>query len=121
MFKVGDLVIGNSMNDYAVTCKGTICLVLDVNELSNAMLVHLTANDINEYEKKEKNLDLNPKNYENCNNTFWVECRMFDLFEGVSPDNILTGLFFRKDVKKLTTLKKEYVSDPSEYIYIGEI
>ena len=31
MFKVGDLVIGNYMNDYAVTCKGTICLVLDVN------------------------------------------------------------------------------------------
>ena len=46
---------------------------------------------------------------------------MFDLFTGASLDNILTGLFFRKDVKKLTTLKKEYVSDPSEYIYIGEI
>ena len=121
MFKVGDLVIGNSKNDYAVTHEGTICLVLDVNESSNTMLVHLTANDINEYVKNEKNLDLNPKNYENCNNTFWVECRMFDLFKGVSPDNILTGLFFRKDVKKLTTLKKEYVSDPSEYIYIGEI
>ena len=121
MFKVGDLVIGNSKNDYDITCKGAICLVLDVNELSNAILVHLIANDINEYVKNEKNLDLNSKNYENCNNTFWVECRMFDLFPGVSSDNILTGLFFRKDVKKLTTLKKEYVSDPSEYIYIGEI
>ena len=124
MFKVGDLVIGNSKNDYAVTCKGTICLVLDVNELYNLVLVCVIANDINKYAKNEKNLDLNPKNYENyenCNNTFWVECHMFDLFKSISPDNILTGLFFRKDVKKLTTLKKEYVSDPSEYIYIGEI
>ena len=120
VFKVGDLVIGNSMNDYAVTCKGAICLVLSVNELYNSILVRVIANDINEYVKNEKNLDLNPKNYENCN-TFWVECSMFDLFPGLSSDNILTGLFFRKDVKKLTTLKKEYVSDPSEYIYIGEI
>ena len=120
MFKVGDLVIGNSKNDYAVTCKGTICLVLGVNKSSNAIFVHLIAYDINEYIKNEKNLDLDPKNHKICD-TFWVECSMFDLFKGVSPDNILTGLFFRKDVKKLTTLKKEYVSDPSEYIYIGEI
>ena len=120
MFKVGDLVIGNSKNDYAVTCQGTICLVLDVNELYNSILVCIIANNINEYAKNEKNLDLDPKNHENCN-SYDVECRMFDLFPGASPDNILTGLFFRKDVKKLTTLKKEYVSDPSEYIYIGEI
>ena len=120
MFKVGDLVIGNSKNDYAVTCKGTICLVLDVSESSNTMLVHLITGDINKYVKNEKNLDLDPKNHENCD-AYDVECRMFDLFPGVSSDNILTGLFFRKDVKKLTTLKKEYVSDPSEYIYIGEI
>ena len=120
MFNVGDLVIGNSTNDYPLTHKGAICLVLDVNESSNTMLVHLTANDINEYVKNEKNLDLDLKNHENCN-AYDVECHMFDLFKGVSPDNILTGLFFRKDVKKLTTLKKEYVSDPSEYIYIGEI
>lgn len=121
MFKVGDLVIGNSKNDYAVTCKGTICLVLDVNKSSNAIFVHLIANDINEYVKNEKLINLNPQNYESGTDNFWVECRMFDLFKGVSPDNILTGLFFRKDVKKLTTLKKEYVSDPSEYIYIGEV
>ena len=121
MFKVGDLVIGNSKNDCYITRKGAICLVLDVSESSNTMLVHLITGDINKYVKNEKNLDLNPKNYENCDNTFWVECRMFDLFPGVPSDNILTGLFFRKDVKKLTTLKKEYVSDPSEYIYIGEI
>lgn len=121
MFKVGDLVIGNSKNDYAVTCKGTICLVLDVNKSSNAIFVHLITNDINEYVKNEKFINLNPQNYENGTDNFWVECRMFDLFKGVSPDNILTGLFFRKDVKKLTTLKKEYVSNPSEYIYIGEI
>ena len=120
MFKVGDLVIGNSMNDYAVTCKATICLVLDVYASHNTMQVCVIANDINEYTKNEKNLDLDPKNHENCD-TFKVRCHMFDLFKGVSPDNILTGLFFRKDVKKLTTLKKEYVSDPSEYIYIGEI
>ena len=120
MFKVGDLVIGNSKNDYGVTCKGTIYLVLDVNELYNSVLVCVIADDINEYVKNEKNLDLDPKNHKICD-TFWVECCMFDLFTGVSPDNILTGLFFRKDVKKLTTLKKEYISDPSEYIYIGEI
>ena len=120
MFKVGDLVIGNSKNDYAVTCKGTICLVLDVHASHNLMRVCVIANDINEYVKNEKNLDLDPKNHENCN-VYDVECRMFDLFKSVFPDNILTGLFFRKDVKKLTTLKKEYVSDPSEYIYIGEI
>lgn len=120
MFNVGDLVIGNSMNDYEITRKGTICLVLNVNTLHNLMLVCVIAYDINEYVKNEKNLDLDPKNHENCE-TFWVECRMFDLFPGVSSDNILTGLFFKKDVKKLTTLKKEYVSDPSEYIYIGEI
>ena len=121
MFNVGDLVIGNSMNDYDITRKGAICLVLDVPASRNIMRVCVIANDINEYVKNEKNLDLNPKNYENYNETFGVECRMFDLFPGVSSDNILTGLFFRKDVKKLTTLKKEYVSDPSEYIYIGEI
>ena len=120
MFKVGDLVIGNSKNDYSVTCKGAICLVLDVHASHNAMRVCVIANDIDEYVKNEKNLDLDPKNYEN-RDTYDVECRMFDLFPGVSSDKILTGLFFRKDVKKLTTLKKEYVSDPSEYIYIGEI
>ena len=120
MFKVGDLVMGNSMNDYEITRKGAICLVLDVHASHNLMRVCVIANDINEYEKNEKNLDLDPKNHENCN-TYDVECRVFDLFKGVSSDNILTGLFLRKDVKKLTTLKKEYVSDPSEYIYIGEI
>ena len=120
MFKVGDLVIGNSMNDCYITRKGAICLVLDVHASHNLMRVCVIANDINEYVKNEKNLDLDPKNHENCN-AYDVECRMFDLFPGASPDNILTGLFFRKDVKKLTTLKKEYVSDPSEYIYIGEI
>lgn len=121
MFKVGDLIIGNSKNDYAVTCKGTICLVLDVNELYNLVLVCVIADDINEYIKNEKNLDLDPKNHKKICDIFWVECSMFDLFKGVSPDNILTGLFFRKDVKKLTTLKKKYVSNPSEYIYIGEL
>ena len=121
MFKVGDLVIGNSMNDYGITCKGAICLVLDVIESHNVMRVCVIANDIDEYVKNEKFLDLNPKNYESDHNTYGVECRMFDLFTGVPSNNILTGLFFRKDVKKLTTLKKEYISDPSEYIYIGEI
>ena len=120
MFNVGDLVIGNSMNNYPITHKGAICLVLDVHASSNTMRVWVIANDINEYVKNEKNLDLDPKNYEICD-AFEVKCNMFDLFKSVSPDNILTGLFFRKDVKKLTTLKKEYVSDPSEYIYIGEI
>ena len=120
MFKVGDLVIGNSKNNYSVTCKGAICLVLDVHALHNSMQVCVIANDINEYVKNEKNLDLDPKNHKNCD-TFGVECHMFDLFTGASLDNILTGLFFRKDVKKLVTLKKEYVSDPSEYVYIGEI
>ena len=120
MFKVGDLVIGNSKNDYPLTHKGAICLVLNVYASHNTMLVCVIADDINEYAKNEKNLDLDPKNYENCD-AYNVGCRMFDLFPGVSSDNILTGLFFRKDVKKLTTLKKEYVSDPSEYIYIGEI
>lgn len=121
MFKVGDLVIGNSKNDYGVTCKGAICLVLGVNESSNAIFVHLITDDINKYVKNENFINLNPQNYERGDDNFWVECHMFDLFKGVSPDNILTGLFFRKDVKKLTTLKKEYISDPSEYIYIGEI
>ena len=120
MFKVGDLVIGNSKNKYPLTCEGAICLVLDVHASHNSMRVCVIANDINEYVKNEKNLDLNPKNHKNCD-TFGVECHMFDLFTGASLDNILTGLFFRKDVKKLVTLKKEYVSDPSEYIYIGEI
>ena len=120
MFKVGDLVIGNSMNDYPLTHKGAICLVLEVHAPHNSMLVCVIADDINEYVKNEKNLDLDPKNHEFCD-AFEVEYRKFDLFPGISSDNILTGLFFRKDVKKLTTLKKEYVSDPSEYIYIGEI
>lgn len=120
MFKVGDLVIGNSVNEYPITHKGAICLVSDVYASRNTMRVCVIANSINEYEKNEKNLDLDPKNHENCD-TFEVGCLMFDLFKSVSPDNILTGLFFRKDVKKLTTLKKEYVSDPSEYIYIGEV
>ena len=121
MFKVGDLVIGNSKNDYSVTCKGAICLVLDVHASHNSMRVCVIANDINEYVKNERFLDLNPKNYESGCDTFGVECHKFDLFTDASLDNILTGVFFRKDVKKLVTLKKEYVSNPSEYIYIGEI
>lgn len=121
MFKVGDLVIGNSKNGYSVTCKGAICLVLDVNESNNAMRVCLIADDINEFVKNEKFINLNPKNYASSYDKFGVNCDEFDLFTGVSPDNIFTGLFFRKDVKKLVTLKKGYVSDPSEYIYIGEI
>lgn len=122
MFKVGDLVIGNSKNDYSITCKGVICLVLDVYASHNLMRVSLIADDINEYVKNEKFINLNPKIYEsNCYDKFEVRCDDFDLFTGVSIDNIFTGLFFRKDVKKLTTLKKEYVSDPSEYIYIGEV
>lgn len=122
MFKVGDLVIGNSKNSYSITCKGAICLVLDVDELHNSMRVCLIANDINEYIKNGDVINLNPKNYESgrCKK-FEVLCDEFDLFTGVSPDNILNGLFFRKDVKKLVTLKKEYVSNPNEYIYIGEI
>ena len=121
MFKVGDLVIGNSKNGYSVTCKGAICLVLGVNELRESMRVGLIADDINKYVKIEKCLDLDLENItKNCDK-FDVICDEFDLFTGVSPDNVLTGLFFRKDVKKFTTLKKEYVSDPSEYIYIGEI
>lgn len=120
MFKVGDLVIGNSKNGYSATRKGAICLVLDVDELHNLMWVCLIADDINEYVKNEKYLDLNPKNH-GCGEKFVVICDEFDLFIGVSPDNILNGLFFRKDVKKLVTLKKEYVSNPNEYIYIGEI
>ena len=39
MFKVGDLVIGNSKNDYEITRKGTICLVLDVYASHNLMRV----------------------------------------------------------------------------------
>lgn len=122
MFKVGDLVIGNSKNDYSITCKGAICLVLDVYASHNLMQVSLIADDINEYVKNEKFINLNPKIYEsNYYENFEVCCDDFDLFTGVSIDNIFTGLFFRKDVKKLTTLKKEYVSDPREYIYIGEV
>lgn len=122
MFKVGDLVIGNSKNDYSITRKGAICLVLDVYPSHNSMWVSLIADDINEYVKNEKFINLNPKIYEsNCYGKFEVRCDDFDLFTGVSIDNIFTGLFFRKDVKKLTTLKKEYVSDPREYIYIGEV
>lgn len=118
MFKVGDLVIGNSKNGYSVTHKGSICLVLDVG--TRSMLVCVMADNNDEYIKYEKNFDLNPKNHSH-DEKFWVSFDEFDLFAGVSPDNILTGVFFRKDVKKLTTLKKDYVSDPSEYIYIGEI
>ena len=121
MFKVGDLVIGNSKNGYSITCKGAICLVLDVYASRNTMRVGLIADNINEYVKIEKFLDLDLKKItKNCDK-FDVLCDEFDLFTGVSPDNIFTGLFFKKDVKKLITLKKEYVSDPSEYIYIGEI
>ena len=39
MFKVGDLVIGNSKNDYGITCKGAICLVLDVHASHNSTRV----------------------------------------------------------------------------------
>ena len=47
MFNVGDLVIGNSINDCYITRKGAICLVLDVNELYNSILVCVIADDIN--------------------------------------------------------------------------
>lgn len=121
MFKIGDLVIGNSKNGYSVTRKGAICFVLDVSASHNTMWVGLIADDINEYVKIEKFLDTNLKNFtENCEK-FNVICDEFDLFTGASPDSILTGVFFRKDVKKLVTLKKDYVSNPNEYIYIGKL
>ena len=42
------------MNEYPITHKGAICLVLEVHASHNFMQVCVIANDINEYAKKEK-------------------------------------------------------------------
>lgn len=119
MFNVGDLIIGNDRNSYAMTRKGSICYVLK-NECEYGILVCVVASDVEVYEAIKDSLDLNSevlKSYE----TFWVDENAFDLFKNRSSEFILKGLFFRKDLKKLVTLKNAYVANPDRYIRIGEV
>lgn len=82
--------------------------------------VCVVASDVEIYKAIKDRLDLNSevlKSYD----TFWVNEDVFDLFENGSPEFILNGLFFRKDLKKLATLKNAYVANPDRYIRIGEV
>ncbi len=119
MFNVGDLVIGNNNNCYAITKKGAICLVLKNLDAPGGMVVCVIADNINEY---NDSLDINPKNHLN-DDSFSVLADKFDLFTGGSSNCTLTGLYFRKDIKKLVSLKAKYVGtlNVDKYIYIGEL
>lgn len=119
MFNVGDLVIGNHKNGYSITCKGSICLVLGVDALNHSIRVCVICDVIDQY---CNSLDINPKHH-TADDKFWVNADEFDLFTGSSPNAFLSGVFFRKDVKKLVTLKNEYVGvlNLDKYIYIGEV
>lgn len=119
MFNVGDLIIGNDRNNYAVTHKGSICYVLEKDDYAN-VLVYVVADDVKIYETIKDGLDLNsgkPTYKEN----FWVAENSFDLFKLRDPEHTLNGLFFRKDLKKLVTLKNAYITNTDEYIRIGEV
>lgn len=119
MFNVGDLVIGNNKNVYAATREKSICLVLGTDELHNSIRVCVICDDVRYY---NDSFDINPKHH-TADDEFWVDCVYFDLFTNDSPDAFLSGVFFRKDVKKLVTLKNEYVGvlNLDKYIYIGEV
>lgn len=119
MFNIGDLIIGNDRNNYAMTHKGSICYVLEKDDYSS-VLVYVVADDVKIYETIKDGLDLNSEKPTHKEN-FWVDENSFDLFKPRDPEHILNGLFFRKDLKKLVTLKNEYITNTDEYIRIGEI
>lgn len=118
MFNVGDLIIGNDRNGYALTRKGSICCVLEKDDYAN-VLVYVVADDVKTYEAIKDGLDLNPEKPP-CIEQFWVEEASFDLFKPTDPELTLNGLFFRKDLKKLVTLKNAYITNTDKYIRIGE-
>ena len=119
MFNIGDLIIGNDRNNYAITHKGSICYVLGKDDYAN-VLVYVVADNVKIYETIKDGLDLNSKKliYEE---NFWVEEASFDLFKPTDPELTLNGLFFRKDLKKLVTLKNAYITNHDDYIRIGEV
>ena len=119
MFNVGDLIIGNDRNDYAVTHKGSICQVLEKDDYAN-VLVYVVADNVEIYETIKDGLDLNPEKLTNVEK-FLVAEDSFDLFKPTDPEHTLNGLFFRKDLKKLVTLKNAYITNTDKYIRIGEV
>ena len=119
MFNVGDLIIGNDRNNYATTHKGSICQVLEKDDYAN-VLVYVVADNVQIYETIKDGLDLNSKKPTYKEN-FWVTEDSFDLFKPTDPELILNGLFFRKDLKKLVTLKNAYITNTDKYIRIGEV
>lgn len=119
MFEVGDLIIGNNRNDYDVTHKGSICFVLG-KDGNHVIRVCVVADNVEEYERIKDRLILIPETFTKYE-TFWVFENAFDSFKKASPEFILNGLFFRKDLKKLVILKNTYVSNTDDYIRIGEV
>ena len=119
MFNVGDLIIGNDRNNYAMTHKGSICQVLGKDDYAN-VLVYVVADNVKIYETIKDGLDLNPEKPTYKEN-FWVAEDSFDLFKPTDPEHILNGLFFRKDLIKLVTLKNAYITNTDKYIRIGEV
>ena len=119
MFNVGDLIIGNDRNNYAKTHKGSICYVLGKDDYAN-VLVYVVADNFKIYETIKDGLDLNPEKLTYKEN-FWVSEDSFDLFKPTDSEHILNGLFFRKDLKKLVTLKNAYITNHDDYIRIGEV
>lgn len=119
MFNVGDLIIGNDHNGYARTHQGTICFVLK-KDVAYGIKVCVVADNVEFYETIKDHLILNPEAFTTYD-TFWVDEKAFTLFKKVSPEFILNGLFFRKDLKKLVTLKNAYISNTDDYIRIGEV
>lgn len=75
-FKIGDIVIGNVLNDYTTTCQGRRAVVVDVNNPIMGSLIRIKPYDRDcgrgEYDQFER--------YWGKGDTFWVDESCFDLW-----------------------------------------
>ena len=76
-FKIGDVVIGNVLNDYTVTCQGRRAVVVDVkHSITTGGFIQIKPYDSDcgqgEYDQFERYLDKGE--------TYWVDETCFDLW-----------------------------------------
>ena len=75
-FKIGDVVIGNVLNGYPITCQGRRAVVVDVNHATMIGLIRIKPYD-SDCGRGEYN------QFERCwgkDETFWVRESSFDLW-----------------------------------------
>lgn len=75
-FKIGDIVIGNVLNDYTTTCQGRRAVVIDVNHTTVKGLIRIKPYDSDcgrgEYDQFVR--------YWGKDETYWVDETCFDLW-----------------------------------------